>query len=460
MDELAALKKALERERRARKAAEAIIEKKSLDIYHVNQQLLSLNNSLENRILERTREIEDSRMELLKAKEIAEQSTQAKSMFLSNMSHEIRTPLNGIIGITEIMLRETGEQHIREMLNTVKYSADNLLGIINDILDFSKIEAGKVTFENIPFNLRQLLERLKEIMSFKAQEKKLDLNMTTDPNIPEMILGDKVKLNQILTNLLGNALKFTEKGFINLSVKILSTDKNNINLQFSVADSGIGIPANRIGSIFESFTQSSQTITRRFGGTGLGLTITKKLVELQGGEISVESKEGEGTVFRFMLSFGTTKAAGDNQKEASFKTFKKLDGLKILVVEDNVINQFVAVSVLKNWGVETAVCNNGEEAITKLSVEKYNLILLDLHMPVMDGYETCKIIRDPSSSVLDHQVPIIALSADAFIDNKNKVLEAGMDDFATKPINQLNLYEKILKYTKNNAENHEYSSGK
>ncbi len=448
MDELEAIKRALSRERQARKAAEAIIEKKSLDIYHVNQELLALNNSLENRILERTREIESSRLELLKAKEIAEQSTQAKSIFLSNMSHEIRTPLNGILGITEIMLRETGEQHIREMLNTVKFSADNLLGIINDILDFSKIEAGKVTFENIPFNLTQLLDRLVEIMSFKALEKKLELKLKIDPGTPEMILGDKVKLNQILTNLLGNAIKFTEKGFVNLTVHVLSKDKNGVNIQFSVADSGIGIPANRIGSIFESFTQSSQTITRRFGGTGLGLTITKKLIELQGGEIDVESEEGKGTVFRFTLDFGIAKASDSKPEKVASTPFKKLDGLRILVVEDNVVNQFVAVSVLKNWGVETSVCNNGQEAITALSREKYNLVLLDLHMPVMDGYETCKIIRDPSSGVLDHKVPVLALSADAFIDNKRKVLDAGMNDFATKPINQQNLYEKILKHAK------------
>jgi len=239
MEELEAIKRALQRERKARKEAEAIIEKKSLEIYRANLELKNLNNSLEQKIKDRTSEIEASRQQLIIAKEEAERSTHAKSFFLSNMSHEIRTPLNGIISITDIMLRETGEKNILEMLNTVKYSADHLLGIINDILDFSKIESGKLSFEKIQFNLKSLLDNLVKVMKFKAEEKHLTFYLEWDDEIPAVITGDKLKLNQILTNLIGNAFKFTEQGFVKIKVSALEkTENKNVKLLFEIRDSG------------------------------------------------------------------------------------------------------------------------------------------------------------------------------------------------------------------------------
>jgi signal transduction histidine kinase/CheY-like chemotaxis protein len=451
MDELEAIKKALKRERTARKEAEAVIEKKSLEIYQANQELKKLNNSLEQKIRERTSEIEASRQQLLRAKEDAERSTKAKSLFLSNMSHEIRTPLNGIISITEIMLRETGEKNIRDMLDTVKYSADHLLGIINDILDFSKIESGKVIFENISFNPKILIENLMKVMQYKANEKAIKFNLDWDNNIPENLIGDKVKLNQILTNLLGNAFKFTEKGFVTLKVKrVEGSEKNKAKLEFIVLDSGIGIPADKVESVFQSFTQSAQSITRKFGGTGLGLTITKRLIELQGGTIRLESEENKGSVFTVNLDFGIDKAKMKVEKPVPIHERKDLIGTRILIVEDNQVNQFVAVKILKNWGIESMICENGVEAIKMLSRETFDLILLDLHMPLMDGYETCKIIRDRNSEVIDHDVPVIALSADAFTENRQRILDVGMNDFTTKPINQTELYTKMLALLKTN----------
>jgi len=449
MEELEAIKRVLQRERKARKEAEAIIEKKSLEIYRANLELKNLNNSLEQKIKDRTSEIEASKEQLLLAKEEAERSTNAKSFFLSNMSHEIRTPLNGIISITDIMLRETGEKNILEMLNTVKYSADHLLGIINDILDFSKIESGKLSFEKIQFSLKSLLDNLVKVMRFKAEEKHIAFYLEWDDEIPEVITGDKVKLNQILTNLIGNALKFTEQGFVKIKVSVLEKTVNrNVKLLFEISDSGIGIPADKLDSVFQSFTQSTQFITRKFGGTGLGLTITKRLVELQEGEIRVESQEDVGSKFMVILTFdySTKVKIAQNKDMAMLKD--GMVGKHVLVVEDNQVNQFVAVKILKSWGINTRISENGLEAVKLLSRESFDLILLDLHMPVMDGYEACKIIRQESSNVLNHKVPIIALSADAFTDNKQKILDVGMNDFSTKPINQNELYEKMYRLIK------------
>ncbi len=440
MSELEAIKRSLDRERKARKQAEAIIEQKSLEIYLANQELKKLNESLEKRIQKRTKELNI-------ALEAAENSTKSKSLFLSNMSHEIRTPLNGIIGISELMLRETGESHIREMLQTVKYSADNLLGIINDILDFSKIEAGKITIENIEFSVKNLLENLKGVLNPKIQEKKLQLNLVVSDSVPEILIGDRVKLYQILMNLLGNAIKFTDKGFVSIETDFDKTGKNTGNLKVKVSDSGIGIPPDKINSVFDSFTQSNTSITRKFGGTGLGLAITKRLIELQQGSIKVESEENQGTVFEFILPLKITRARPEKSKESSAEVnISVLKGLKVLVAEDNTINQFVVASHLRHWGIVVDIANNGEEAIFLLENKPVDLVLMDLQMPVMGGLEACKLIRSGKTKIKDANIPIIALTADAFEESKNKVLGCGMNDFATKPIVQQELLQKLLKY--------------
>lgn len=452
MGEIDAIKRALLRERTARKAAEAVIEKKSLEIYHANEDLKKLNNSLEQKIKERTSEIEASRQQLIKAKEEAERSTMAKSLFLSNMSHEIRTPLNGIISITEVMLREANESHIKEMLGTVKYSADHLLEIINDILDFSKIESGKVTVEEISFNPKELVDNLDKVMQFRVKEKGISLYIEWDSDIPEVIIGDRLKTNQILTNLMGNAIKFTQKGHVKLAVrKIVTDEEDSIKLEFIVSDTGIGIPQDRQESIFQSFTQSSQSITREFGGTGLGLTITKRLTEIQEGTIELISEVNVGSRFIVTLPYRVGELNESTNKKNMHNAMDGLHQAKVLVVEDNRVNQFVAKKILGTWGIEPTLCSNGVEAIEVLSKESFDVILLDLHMPLMDGYETCSVIRDTSSDVIDHEVPIIALSADAFVDSKKSVIEIGMDDFATKPIDQAQLYEKMHTLIKNRS---------
>lgn len=440
------LKHILTRERLARKSAESIIEQKSLEIYQANQELKKLNEGLERTIDERTREIEKSKDELIIALDKAELATKAKSIFLSNMSHEIRTPLNGIIGISDLLLGKNLGGEACEMLQSVKYSADNLLVIINDILDFSKIEAGKITFENRSFNLPYLLNRLYDTFIFKAKEKNLQLKIRMEKDNTNNLIGDSVKLNQILINLIGNSLKFTEKGGVELIVDRNKTSDKACTLLFTIKDTGIGIPPDKLETIFESFAQSDINTTRKYGGTGLGLTITKKLVELQGGHIMVESKPGEGSVFKVKLPFEIDNEPKHTSEDDSFDFIPFKNSLKVLLVEDNAINQFVALKLLKNWGVSADVANNGKEALEYLQNYEYSLVLMDLQMPVMDGIEATQAVRSQNGKSLNPKIPIIGLSANAFSETRDKVINAGMDDFTTKPIQQKHLYQIIRKY--------------
>lgn len=450
MEQADTLKKILERERLARKAAEAIIETKSLEIYQANQQLKNLNESLERRIKERTTEIETSRQELLLAKEAAEMATKAKSSFLSTMSHEIRTPLNGIIGLTELIIKANKDLALNELLNNVKISADNLLLIINDILDFSKIEAGKISFENAVFSLTELTKSLAGTFKFKAREKNLALECTIAEAIPDLIKGDSTKLGQILTNLVGNALKFTKSGGVTVEISLLEQTSKTIRLKFSVKDTGIGIPKEKQSKVFESFTQSDSYTSRKYGGTGLGLTITRQLIELQGGTINLNSVEGEGSEFYFHIKFDLP----DPDEIKCFKLSNQdlplqvFDGERILLAEDNKINQFVAATLLKNWGLLVDVANDGNEAIQYLCKNYYSLVLMDLQMPGLDGIQAAAEIRHGASPVLDRKVPIIALTANAFSETKKEVEAAGMNGFATKPIDQKQLNHILIEWIK------------
>jgi signal transduction histidine kinase/CheY-like chemotaxis protein len=386
--------------------------------------------------------------DLLNAKNDAIAAAQAKSEFLSNMSHEIRTPMNAIIGLTELLLEEEFEGTNLENIKSIKYSADNLLVIINDILDFSKIEAGKVTFENIDFDIRHRMNELKKTFEHRTKEKSLGFEISVQPDVPSSIKGDPYRLNQILFNLVGNAIKFTSEGNIKVTVNIFEQTESKIWIQFIVKDSGIGIPLSQQSKIFESFTQANTDTTRKYGGTGLGLAITKNLVQLQDGTIGIESEVGIGTSFIVKLPYGIGVA--EHQEDLTQKRAEPSDlsGLNILLVEDNLMNQFVAKQFFKKWNNELIIANHGAEAITVLRErDDIDLVLMDLQMPEMSGFQAAEIIRGQNSVVKNSEIPIIALSADAFLETRRRVIEAGMNDYVTKPFKPDELYSKIVKYT-------------
>jgi PAS domain S-box-containing protein len=387
--------------------------------------------------------------EILESKFEAERTAKAKSEFLSNMSHEIRTPMNAIIGLSELLLKEklTDKQH--ENMRSIKYSADNLLVIINDILDFSKIESGKVEFEELNFDIFQRVQEVKKTFIFKAEEKGIALKFRVDENIPRFLIGDPFRLNQILLNLLSNAIKFTKDGTISLLVNLEEGQDEDVILRFDVIDTGIGIPKDKLASVFESYTQAYTDITRRFGGTGLGLAITRQLVTMQQGEIFLDSELGVGTTFTVKLGFKkgvVEEAATAEEMIAELLEKRDFDGMLVLLVEDNIMNQFVANQVLELWNIKVEFANNGLEAVDLLKEKDYALVLMDLQMPVMSGYEATAFIRDKTNKLRNPDIPIIALTADAFPETKKKVIEEGMNDFVTKPLEQTELYNKIKQH--------------
>jgi PAS domain S-box-containing protein len=385
--------------------------------------------------------------ELLLAKNEAEKAALMKAQFLSNMSHEIRTPLNAIIGLTNLMMSEGDiDEKKKENMNAIKFSADHLHSIINDILDYSKIEAGKVSIEKIDFNLYELVANTVKTFELKTKEKGLFLKTSIGDNIPKMIKGDPVRLKQIIINLIGNAVKFTENGGIELKVDTLNSSGNKIELNFKVIDSGIGITETKIAKIFESFTQAYEDTTRKFGGTGLGLAITKRLIELQGGRIKVESETGKGSIFGFNLVFEISENQNTNSDEKKSHHHKDLAGIKLLLAEDNKMNQFFAKQLFAKWKINVDVADNGLIAVDLLKKNNYDIVLLDLQMPEMNGFEVVEIIRDRNSEVLNHNIPVIALTADISPDTNKKVNSSGMNDFVLKPFEQNELYSKIAKF--------------
>lgn len=393
--------------------------------------------------------------QLKQAKEDAERARAAQSEFLSLMSHEIRTPLNAVVSLTDLMLHEEQNPEQEESLQSVKISARHLLGLIDDILDYNKIESGNIQFETTAFDIRELVKQLSKALGVKANEKNIEFRTHVSSGVPQILKGDTLRLKQILFNMLSNAIKFTDHGYVSLEVDAESRTPEGQRIYFKVADTGIGITEDRLEAIFEKFMQAETSTTRKYGGSGLGLTICKRLVEMQGGAVSASSKVGEGSVFTFYIPMETSHDVVAAEKDVPTKEPEySLHGMRILLIEDDKMNQFVADKIIrKKWKAQLTICSSGEQALEKLGTDSFDLILLDLLLPAMDGYEVAhKIRNDKTLSLKNPRIPIIALTADAFLETRQKALEHGMNDFISKPFDYANLFETLNRYRKESSE--------
>ena len=377
---------------------------------------------------------------------IAEEAVKSKQQFLSNMSHEIRTPMNAIIGFTKVVLKTDLTVKQKEYLNAIKISGDALIVLINDILDLAKVDAGKMQFEQIPFKLRSSIAAMLHLFESKIEEKNLKFIREFDPAIPQVLVGDPVRLHQIILNLISNAVKFTSKGKITVIVKLIEEDDVKVILEFAISDTGIGISESKIETVFENFQQATSGTSRLYGGTGLGLAIVKQLVEPQGGSIKVESIVKEGSTFSFRLPFLKTKAQAQTELEI-LELDNDIKNLKVLVVEDMALNQLLMKTVLDDFGFERDIAENGKIAIEKLENNTYDIILMDLQMPEMNGFDATEYIRN----TMKLTIPIIALTADVTTVDLEKCKAVGMNDYLAKPIDERLLYTKIVSLIKKNS---------
>lgn len=373
------------------------------------------------------------------ATKVALESLQAKQQFLSNMSHEIRTPLNSILGFTKIVLKTTLSEKQREYLKAIKSSSDSLIVLVDDILDLAKVNAGKMTFETVVFKIYTSIETVMQLFEIKTQEKNILFFKEYDPAIPNFVEGDPIRLNQILLNLVSNAFKFTSEGKITVSAILVREYEDKVKIKFSVADTGIGIELSKMDSIFENFEQAYDGNSRIYGGTGLGLAIVKQLVEAQGGTIEVESAINKGSVFSFILTFMKTLKTADPINEPLLSDTTMVN-IKVLVVEDIALNQLLIKTILDDFGFTCNVASNGKLAVELMQKNSYDIVLMDLQMPIMDGFQATKYIREELKS----DIPIIALTADVTTVDLAKCTAAGMDDYISKPINELTLYSKMV----------------
>ncbi|WP_184548630.1 hybrid sensor histidine kinase/response regulator [Mucilaginibacter sp. FT3.2] len=389
--------------------------------------------------------------QLIKSKEQAEYTKKVKETFLANMSHELRTPVNGIIGITGMLLKTEVNDQQKGMLNLLETSSKSLLGVINDVLDISKIEAGKFNIIRTANNVYDIIRSVFDLLKFRADEGNIEFLLEIDPDVPQNLMVDSLRLNQILMNLLSNAIKFTERGYVKLKVSVLQMHTDKVKLKYSIEDTGIGIPADRINRVFESFEQAEEDTVSKYGGTGLGLAIVKKLVELKGGELTVSSQVGHGSTFSFINWHTLAAKPVEKFTEKPDKVLAPFLNISVLVAEDNMVNQFMLSKILKDWQVEADMVDNGRKALDKLRDKHYDIILMDTHMPEMNGYEAAQKIRvdfeEPKRSI-----PIISLSAASFGHEQQEALTAGMNDVLSKPFQPYQLHEKMSKLLKLDAE--------
>lgn len=389
---------------------------------------------------------EEAKIKAEEATRFAEEAMKAKQQFLSNMSHEIRTPMNAIIGFTKVVLKTELSEKQKEYLNAIKISGDSLIVLIDDILDLAKVDAGKMIFEKKPFKIKSAIKAMLHIFETKIQEQNLELITLFDTTIPNIVVGDPVRLHQIILNLVSNAVKFTNKGSITVGVHLLHEDAEKVILEFEVTDTGIGISKEKIPRIFENFQQASSGTSRLYGGTGLGLAIVKKLVEAQGGTIRVKSKFNSGSTFSFTLSF--KKSNEKHVSESALIEFDtKIKNIKVLVVEDIALNQLLMKTLLDDFGFYHEVAENGKIAIEKLQNNRYDIILMDLQMPEMNGFEATDYIRKTMNS----NIPIIALTADVTTVDLIKCKAVGINEYIAKPIDERVLYSKIIEVLKING---------
>ncbi|MCX6245249.1 MAG: ATP-binding protein [Bacteroidetes bacterium] len=385
--------------------------------------------------------------ELIRARKIAEGAAHARLQFLSVMSHEIRTPLNAIINTTHLLMDSTPGDDQTQHLGVLQFSAESLLQLVNRILEYSKIDAGRIELEEGDFEIRELIDLVHQSLEPEAYRRGIFIEAVTGQKVPAVLTGDRARITQILMNLVGNAIKYTDFGKVSLSVDLLKNHRDSVEVIFKVTDTGIGIPADQLENIFENYTQIDPSGTRKNDGAGLGLAITRMLVELHGGRLRVESKPGQGSTFSFSLKLGKTGKEHMPESIAFYKKFRSLKGMDILVAEDNIINQKIMNTILGKWDVTSDIAENGKIALEKIRNHHYNLVLMDLHMPEMNGYDATRAIRNMKGEYY-RNVPIIALTATAFTEERAKFASFGLNGYIIKPFTPPELYSTISHFIK------------